>query len=85
MQTTFWRKGETKIIFVFYFVKVMIYLMSPKWIFLQEVILTNVCLSPFDSNNKLRVKKQGLGRKDICELSVCVAMQAWLWEFLLMD
>lgn len=62
MQTTFWGKGETKILFAFSFSKVTIYLMSLKRDRFQEVILTNMCLSPFDSNNKLRFKKAG-GRK----------------------
>lgn len=41
----------------------MIYLTSPKWDRFQEVILTNICLSPFDSNNKLRVKKAKIRKK----------------------
>jgi hypothetical protein len=45
IQTTFWRKGETKIIFVLYFFKVTIYLMSSKWDHFQEVILINILIS----------------------------------------
>lgn len=47
--------------------------MRPKWDLSQEVILTNICLSAFEGNNKLSQESKSQKEKDNCALvGVCL-------------